>query len=77
MLIRYIRSRTVCKAKATVYSVVSKLRGMGYLLVREGLWRQNPLKWIRGPRLDPRARVPRRIKKVHLEKLLVEPERWW
>jgi site-specific recombinase XerD len=71
MIIRYIRSRTVCRAKATVYGVVSKLRGMGDLLVKEGIWRQNHLKWIRGPKLDPRSRVPRRIKKVHLEKLLV------
>jgi len=75
MLIRYIRTRTVCRAKATVYGVVSKLRGMGDLLVREGIWRQNHLRWIRGPKLDPRARVPRRIKKVHLEKLLVTAAR--
>jgi len=75
MIIRYIRGRTAFRAKATVYGLVSKLRGMGDLLVREGIWRQNHLKWIRGPKLDRRARTPRRIKKVHLEKLLLTAAR--
>ena len=34
---------------------------MGEFLVREGIWLSNPLRWLRGPKLDVRSRLPRRI----------------
>ena len=40
---------------------MNKLPCMGEFLVREGIWRSNPLRWLRGPKLDIRSRVPRRI----------------
>lgn len=65
----YVRSRTAFRSKATVASVVSAIRGLGEHLVREGIWLQNPLRWLRGPRLDPRGRLPRRIGRQHLTSL--------
>ena len=65
----YIRCRTRFHAKATVASLTSKLRLMGEYLVQEGVWRKNPMRWIKGPRLDARGRMPRRIGAEHLKKL--------
>jgi site-specific recombinase XerD len=69
MLIEYIRSRTRFHAKTTVVSVTSKLRLMGEYLVQEGAWIKNPMRWIKGPRLDPRGRMPKRIGREHLKKI--------
>ena len=69
MHIEYIRSRTRFHAKTTVASLTSKLRLMGEYLVQEEVWRKNPMRWIKGPRLDPRGRLPKRIGAEHLKKL--------
>jgi site-specific recombinase XerD len=69
MLIDYIRSRTRFHAKTTVASVTSKMRLMGEYLVQEGVWNKNPMRWIKGPRLDPRGRMPKRIGQEHLKKI--------
>lgn len=69
VVIEYIRKRTGFHAKATVAGVASVLRCMGEYLVMEGVWRKNPLRWIRGPRLDPRGRLPRRIGAEHLKRI--------
>jgi len=71
-IIKYIASRTAFRSKPTVYSVISIMRGMGEFLVAEGLWRQDPLRWIKGPKMDPRSRLPRRIGKEPLKKLWIE-----
>jgi len=67
VVVEYILHRTPFRSKATVASAVGILRGMGEYLLRAGVWRQNPLRWIRGPRIDPRGRLPRRIGRGHLE----------
>jgi site-specific recombinase XerD len=69
LLIEYVRRRTHFHAKATVASVASKLRCLGEYLVEQGVWTQNPMRWVRGPRLDPRGRLPRRIGAGHLSQL--------
>ena len=69
MVIAYVRQRTAFRAKATVAGVASKLRCLGEYLVAQGIWRQNPLRWIKGPRLDARGKLPRRIGAEHLQKL--------
>src|SRR5208282_454958 len=61
LIIRYLRGRGAYRAKATLSSAMSKLRCMGEFLVREGIWLSNPLRWLRGPKLDIRSRLPRRI----------------
>lgn len=61
LLIRYLEQRTAFRAKATVYSVMSRMRGMGEFLVREKVWASNPLRWLQGPKLTPYHRLPKRI----------------
>jgi integrase/recombinase XerC len=65
----YIRSRTAFHAKSSVCGVVSHLRMMGEFLVKQGVWTGNRLRWISGPKLDPRARLPKRIGSAHLKAL--------
>ncbi len=69
MLIEYVRSRTRFHAKTTVSGVTSKMRCMGEYLVQEGVWSKNPMRWIKGPRLDWRGRLPKRIGQEHLKKI--------
>jgi site-specific recombinase XerD len=60
-IVRYIRTRSSFHARATVSGVVSELRCMGEFLVEEGIWPKNPLRWLRGPKLDVRRQIPKRI----------------
>jgi site-specific recombinase XerD len=66
---RYIESRSVFRAKATVSGTLSTMRGFGEYLVRQGVWRQNSLRWMKGPKITPR--LPRRIDRTHMEALWV------
>lgn len=59
--VRYIQERTAFRAKATVAGVISKMRGYGDYLVAQGVWNDNPLKWMQGPKLTPYHRMPKRI----------------
>jgi site-specific recombinase XerD len=61
LLIQYLQSRSAFHSKPTLSGVMSKLRCWGEFLIREGVWLTNPLRWMRGPKLDPRGRLPRRI----------------
>lgn len=69
LLIEYLKRRTTFRAKTTVSSIASKMRCLGEYLVHQGVWQQNPMRWIKGPRLDPRGQLPRRIDAAHLSKL--------
>lgn len=59
--VRYIQDRTAFRAKSTVYGVLSRMRCFGDFLVAEGVWADNPLKWMQGPKLTPYHRMPKRI----------------
>lgn len=61
LLTRYIQDRTPFKSKSTVYSLISRLRCFGDYLVRQGVWLENPLKWMHGPKVTPYHRMPQRI----------------
>ena len=69
LLTRYLERSAHFRAKATVYGTLSTMRGFGDYLVREGLWRQNPLRWMKGPKVTPYSRLPRRIDRSHMEAL--------
>ncbi len=69
LVVAYLRSRMAFHSKSTVSGRMSVLRGMGEFLVREGVWPSNPLRWLRGPKLDSRMRVPRRIGAEQMEQL--------
>lgn len=54
LLTDYLQHSSHFRAKATVYSTLSTMRGFGDYLVREGYWGQNPLRWMRRPKLTRR-----------------------
>jgi site-specific recombinase XerD len=57
MITRYIASCSSFRAKATVYATLSSMRGFGDYLVRQGLWKINPLRWMKGPKVSPYSRL--------------------
>jgi site-specific recombinase XerD len=66
---RYLAGVSHFRSKATVYGALSMMRGFGDYLVREAVWTSNPLRWIKGPKISPYSRVPRRIDREHMEAL--------
>ena len=72
LLIKYLKRRTHFRSKATLSGISSDLRCFGEYLLQDGVWLQNPMRWIRGPRLDWRGKLPRRIGAEHLGKLWEE-----
>jgi integrase len=75
LLVRYLESRSAFRSKATVYGTLSTMRGFGDYLVREGFWRANPLRWMKGGKVTPYSRLPRRIERAHMEALWREAAR--
>lgn len=69
LITRYIASCSTFRAKATVYGTLSTMRGFGDYLVREGLWTVSPLRWMKGPKVTPYSRLPKRIDRSHMEAL--------
>jgi site-specific recombinase XerD len=69
LITRYLEHRAHFRSKSTVYGTLSTMRGFGDYLVREGYWRQNPLRWMKGPKVTPYQRLPRRIDRAHMEAL--------
>lgn len=63
---RYIERSTPFRAKSTVYSMLSSMRGFGDYLVREGIWTVNPLRWMKGPKVRPYSKLPKRIDREHM-----------
>jgi site-specific recombinase XerD len=66
LITRYIDSCSTFRAKATVYGTLSTMRGFGDYLVRQGLWTINPLRWMKGPKVTPYSRLPKRIDRAHM-----------
>jgi integrase/recombinase XerD len=66
---RYMEACASFRSKSTVYSTLSTMRGFGDYLVRQGLWKINPLRWMKGPKVTPYSRLPRRIDQAHMEAL--------
>lgn len=67
LITAYMASRTSFRAKSTVYGTLSSMRGFGDFLVREGVWTTNPLRWMKGPKVTPYSRLPKRIDREHME----------
>ncbi len=63
----YIASCASFRSKATVYGTLSTMRGFGDFLVRQGVWKMSPLRWMKGPKVSPYSRRPRRIDREHME----------
>lgn len=69
LIVRYIESRSSFRAKSTVYGTISVMRGMGDHLVREGIWTANPLRWMKGPKITPYSRLPKRLDQGQIQAL--------
>jgi site-specific recombinase XerD len=69
MIIKFIAARTAFKSKVTTYGIISRMRGMGDFLCRNGYWKSNPLRWIKGPKIELRSHLPKRIKNPSMQKL--------
>ena len=69
LIVRFIRTRSPFRAKSTVYGTLSVMRGMGDYLVREGVWTSNPMRWMKGPKVTPYSRLPRRLDRADMEAL--------
>lgn len=67
LLVAYVRSRKSFRSKSTVYGTLSAMRGMGDYLLRQGVWPTNPLRWMKGPKLTPYSRLPKRIDASQME----------
>jgi hypothetical protein len=48
----YIASGASFRSNSTVYSTLSTMRGFGDFLVRQKLWKVNPLRWMKGPKVS-------------------------
>lgn len=70
VLVGYLKARSRFRAKGTIASIVTGLRGLGEYLVREKIWRKNVARWLKGPKIDGRSRVPRRMSQESLQGLL-------
>jgi site-specific recombinase XerD len=66
---RYMAACASFRSKSTVYGMLSTMRGFGDYLVRQGLWKVNPLRWMKGPKVTPYSRLPKRIDREHMEAL--------
>jgi hypothetical protein len=67
MITRYISNCSSFRAKASVYATLSTMRGFGDYLAREGLWKINPLRWMKGPKVTPYSHLRKRIDHAHME----------
>jgi site-specific recombinase XerD len=52
--------------------VISCLRCFGDYLVENGLWLQNPLRWITGPKLNNTRKIPKNYHRSDLQKIFEE-----
>jgi site-specific recombinase XerD len=69
LLVSYLRAQKSFRSKSTVYGTLSVMRGMGDYLVREGVWHVNPLRWMKGPKVTPYSRLPKRIDGGQMQEL--------
>jgi len=67
LITRYMACCFTFRAKATVYTTLSTMRGFGDYLVRQGLWTINPLRWMKGPRVTASSHLPKRIDRAHMQ----------
>lgn len=62
-VVAYMTGRASFRAKSTAAGILSHLRCMGDYLVGREVWSENPLRWMRGPKIDWQRQAPPRIKR--------------
>lgn len=65
----YIKSRTTFLSKASTCGVIGALRSIGDYFVENGLWIQNPLRWVTGPKLSNTRKIPKNYHRSDLQKI--------
>lgn len=70
MITEYIGRRCKFHAVATQQSVMSRMRTIGEHLVDENIWHMNFLRWMKAPKRDKRHRLPRRVDRSALAKIM-------
>ncbi len=66
----FIKSRSQFHAKSTQQGVMSRMRMIGNFLVQENIWKNNLLNWMKGPKLDSRRQLPRRVGRNALKQIM-------
>ncbi len=70
MITDFLRSRCQFHAKSTQLGVMSRMRSIGNFLVQENIWKANLLNWMKGPKVDSRHRLPRRVTRSSLTQIM-------
>lgn len=70
MLTAYIDRRCKRLSKSTHRSVMSRMRVIGNFFVEEKIWQVNHLLWMQAPRVDSRHRLPCRVAKSALARIM-------
>lgn len=65
----YLKSRTTFLSKGSTCAVIGALRAIGDYLVENGLWLQNPLRWMSGPKLNNTRKIPKNYHRSDLQKI--------
>jgi site-specific recombinase XerD len=72
VILKFLKTDSVFKAKSTVAGTMSTLRCFGEYLSREGIWKMNYLRWMPSPKIRVGKHVPKAFKKVEVERMLAE-----
>jgi integrase/recombinase XerD len=70
IILDYLKSQSVFRARSTVQAKFSNLRCFFDFLVENNVWHRNPLKWIQGPKVLINSHVPKTLNKIQVEALL-------
>jgi integrase/recombinase XerD len=74
-LVAYLKTRSAFRSKSTVAGCVSDLRCFGEYLVSQAIWSLNPMRWIKGPKMDPRMHIPRRLGHAQMSRIWEEADK--
>ncbi len=69
IILDYLKNRSAFKARSTMQGRFSDLRCFFDFLVEENIWRKNPLRWIRGPKLILNSHVPKCLGQSDVENI--------
>jgi site-specific recombinase XerD len=69
-ILQYVSKAGCCRAKATVFSKMSRLKCFFHYLEGMGLIERDPAKWLKGPRLDRLERLPGFLTPIEVERLI-------
>ncbi len=72
IILKFIKKKSTFKSKATVAGYMSTLRCYGDYLNRQGIWKNNFLRWVESPRVNINSHIPKSLTKKEIENLISE-----